>query len=508
MIWADSRKPPRAGSDVRVRVVLGLAGLLLVSVVRVVVPAWGQVCCPGRSVLYANTYGVVCDGATDTTAALQDVLAQRQPAPQTTAGFVVAMPPGGQCKLTSTVTVDSVEGLVVQGNNVEFVWAGPAGVPMFVCRDCRQTVWEHFRIATHSGTPMSAGMRFENGAGTTVTPTANTVQFVGIECTNGGCTNGVEVAQGAGGDNNNEFNHFAHMNISNYTGSCFLIGHAQSKHNFLLHVGCSANGMGQHMVRVDPRGSFLCYQCAGGGHTVSDFYVANSTDYSVIRDSNFEDSAALLDTGGPSTGPYPFLIENVRWAATAIRPDNRVITYQYRGPLRIHGLFVEQGATLKPIEIWWNPLGGQGAFEATSNAIATSLANPFTFIQPTTALSNIRYDGTNWIPLADTNKMRLAATQSITAGGTITADACGGVKQVTASGIVTTSTTNTFDAPTVTNTGCRMDVCNTSGFAITLDANANFRTNDGNDVALAAASAALIKCVSVFQSGTTWIQLK
>lgn len=94
------------------------------------------------------------------------------------------------------------------------------------------------------------------------------------------------------------------------------------------------------------------------------------------------------------------------------------------------------------------------------------------------------------------------AAQTIGAGGTVAADACTGVKRITAAGVVTTSTTNTFTAPAATSTGCAMDVCNVGVNAITLDANVLFLTAGGTDVALGTGD-----CVRVAGDGTMWRQI-
>jgi hypothetical protein len=95
------------------------------------------------------------------------------------------------------------------------------------------------------------------------------------------------------------------------------------------------------------------------------------------------------------------------------------------------------------------------------------------------------------------------ATQTIAAGNTVAADACGGVKAITAAGAVTTSTTDTFTAPSAANAGCLMVVCNVGATnTITLDKNANTLLTAGADVALLANS-----CVSVMSNGTVWRQI-
>ena len=94
--------------------------------------------------------------------------------------------------------------------------------------------------------------------------------------------------------------------------------------------------------------------------------------------------------------------------------------------------------------------------------------------------------------------IHVQAVQTIAAGNTITADACGGIKQIDAAGAVTTDTTNTFTAPAASNRGCCMDVIHIGAANnITLDANANFN---------AAADVVMTPCDSlrVCSNGTDW----
>lgn len=101
-------------------------------------------------------------------------------------------------------------------------------------------------------------------------------------------------------------------------------------------------------------------------------------------------------------------------------------------------------------------------------------------------------------------RVALPSAQAIGATGTITADACGGIKRITSVGNVTTDTTNTFTAPGAANAGCLMRVCNVdSADTITLDDNALFLTLSG-DIALAPAC-----CIEVFENPTSsvWQQI-
>jgi len=95
------------------------------------------------------------------------------------------------------------------------------------------------------------------------------------------------------------------------------------------------------------------------------------------------------------------------------------------------------------------------------------------------------------------------ATQTIAAGGTIASDACGGVKNITAAGAVTTDTVNSISVPATGPFGaCTMLICNIGANTITIDKNANILLQGGADVALLANS-----CIGVFSNGTVWRQI-
>jgi hypothetical protein len=93
------------------------------------------------------------------------------------------------------------------------------------------------------------------------------------------------------------------------------------------------------------------------------------------------------------------------------------------------------------------------------------------------------------------------AAEAIAGAATITANACGTIKQINSTGNQTTNTTNTFTAPTG-YAGCCMDIVNVDAAdTITLDTNANFLTGPGTDLALGPA-----KAVRVCSDGAVWYQ--
>lgn len=95
------------------------------------------------------------------------------------------------------------------------------------------------------------------------------------------------------------------------------------------------------------------------------------------------------------------------------------------------------------------------------------------------------------------------SAQTIAEGETIAADACGGLKQITAASGVTTGTTHTFTAPAAGNAGCCMFVVNVGVTnSITLDANGNFFSKSAGNVVMTANDA-----ITVCSNGTAWYQI-
>lgn len=94
------------------------------------------------------------------------------------------------------------------------------------------------------------------------------------------------------------------------------------------------------------------------------------------------------------------------------------------------------------------------------------------------------------------------AAQTIAAGNTIQANACGTVKQITAAGAVSTDTTDTFTAPSGANAGCVMTVVNVGAENITLDNNANFKSAGGSDVVMTGNDALIVA-----SNGAAWYQV-
>lgn len=107
--------------------------------------------------------------------------------------------------------------------------------------------------------------------------------------------------------------------------------------------------------------------------------------------------------------------------------------------------------------------------------------------------------GTTTMPVGGL-KVQGPTAETIAAAGTITANACGSLKEVTAVDDVTTDTTNTLTAPADANDSCVMTLYNvgTTTNTITLDQNAN------NNLA---ANVVLGPCdtIQVASNGSRWV---
>lgn len=92
------------------------------------------------------------------------------------------------------------------------------------------------------------------------------------------------------------------------------------------------------------------------------------------------------------------------------------------------------------------------------------------------------------------------ATQTLTAGFTITADACGGLKRINGVGDLTSDTSNTLTAPSSSNAGCRMLIVNVDSVdTFYLDSNSLFGVTSAASLPIGPKGS-----ISVWSDGTVW----
>ena len=133
----------------------------------------------------------------------------------------------------------------------------------------------------------------------------------------------------------------------------------------------------------------------------------------------------------------------------------------------------------------------------TSLYIDGNATYPFRIGSSSITYSNSGSDGGGWRVVGP-------SAQTIGAGDTITANACGTVKEITSAGAVTTNTTDTFTAPSADNKHCCMTVINVGSNQITLDNNSNFAAANATDVVLTANRNVYVCSTG---AGGKWIQI-
>lgn len=164
-------------------------------------------------------------------------------------------------------------------------------------------------------------------------------------------------------------------------------------------------------------------------------------------------------------------------------------------------LMIGANANLGFIHENQDSVGALMVFDLTNDLVGIQTSSPKTELDVEGAAQF--GEGANKSTFTATGQLlvNVPAAQTIAAGNTVAADACGAIKQITADGAVTTDTTNTFTAPGASNKGCCMDVIHVgTANNITLDANANFN---------AAADIVMTPCdvMRVCSNGVDWFPI-
>ena len=206
--------------------------------------------------------------------------------------------------------------------------------------------------------------------------------------------------------------------------------------------------------------------------------------------------AVAFEVLGTPVGLHSFV--NIKGTAGQVGIDFETSAVGDAGRVRSDG--VDMNFISPAAHVFWNG-GDSGAGTAnmkltSGGSLGVGAANPASKLHMSSGTLTI--DGTTpQIIVAPT------AAEDIAAAATITANACGAIKRISATGAQTTNTTNTFTAPDGSNAGCCMDVINVdTADAITLDTNANFFSAGAADVVLG-----IRDTVRVCSDGTVWTQV-
>jgi pectate lyase-like protein len=299
-------------------------------------------------------YGARGDGASDDTAAIQ---AAFNAATKNRLGTTVIIPSGAY-KITGTLTLADVTGLVVigSGGRTRLRWAGNATDPLLQLSSVQNSRFEDFTINSSSAAPLAIGIRMITQAGALFVSRHNVFRQLDLDGTNGGLGKGVQI--GGGVDANNDFHRFEDCAVSNYADAAFALEGAQVYE--ILFDNCLAVGWNAAPASAGVRALAGNFHWRGGGagnHTDADFVIWSSNSaFDTIENSTFESSTRWLRTMGPSGAFLGMRLESCRWAGNALHADGIAINYQYPGPLAIRGCYFDSSPA-RELVIEWNPGG-------------------------------------------------------------------------------------------------------------------------------------------------------
>jgi hypothetical protein len=269
----------------------------------------------------------------------------------------------GTYKLTSTVQLQNVRGLVIEGagGQTTFHWAGPRNVPMFHFANMRDSAVRDFHIQTNQTAPLQEGIRIDNIGG--MDPGHNTWENITMEGTNGGINVCFREPNG-GKDENNDFQLFIKNRCSNYSGAAWSLEHSQALSSYFIDNQCYGYQHGQACIAGNITGTagavtnFYWHGGFGGFNAKADFYINSAQQGITIQDFSSEGSTRFLLTDGPSAATLGITVDNLRWASANLTADGQFIVYKYPGPFVLRNSTWLGSDYKKPMKIAWIPLRG------------------------------------------------------------------------------------------------------------------------------------------------------
>lgn len=328
--------------------------------------------------LVPESYGAVGNSSTDDAPAINAMIVAATYA--SIRSKPMGLSPGKTYRVASPIIFDSKARMVFDGNGSTLICDVGITNPCLYLKDLQDSIIQNVFLNTNQFQPMDAGVWFENGSGSLVVPTGNTLSNVIINCTApGGCNYGVRWK--AGGTGNNDMSTVINSRVANYSNAAFQIDGSQSVGHLFINNACNGNATGQYCVQ-SVNGNFHWIGGGGGGNTIADFEIQNPNREIDITGFDSEDSARLLETTSLGGALWPVSISNCRYAANALNADGYGIVYSQRGPLHVFGNTFDAGG-LPKININFNGAPGTADIEDNSwGATNTSTVNLLNVASP------------------------------------------------------------------------------------------------------------------------------
>jgi hypothetical protein len=291
--------------------------------------------------------------------------------------------PGAAITVDGTITFETCDHGVINGNNAIFTWAGNATDPMVVLSRSQYMSFEKMQIICSSSAPLHTAFRTMS---TLTGQVSHGHRFIDILVQSNSNPNGLKYGwvigyNGASNGNNDDEHIFQRCVVNNYDKAAYAIQQPESKSHRFYDCVFVASSSGLNGVTTesgnggDGGGSFYWMGGGGGANTDVDFALGPADDLILISDLDVESSKRLVRTG-QSASPWPLHIRNCRIATDALSSDGKLIDYEDRGPLIVENCIISNDLNRN---VAFN-LSASGRVQGISigNNITSNLANPHT----------------------------------------------------------------------------------------------------------------------------------
>lgn len=377
--------------------------------------------------LYPQWWGALADSSTDDTVAVQAALTAGQ---GTSTKRVVF--PRGTYLVSSTLTITNTRGLKIEGlgagnGGTSFAWGGNATDAMWKITNSQYCVFSDFIIQANSPSfPLALGLWMYTTVSLprTFVSRFNTFRNVDIISGLNYLTDGYKIGGTTAQDvldANNDFHHFDHCAVLNFTGTAWKLENSQIFGVLFNQCLVSGIGYGQSAVTTSTGtssqgGAFTWIGGGLGGLQDYTFIVGTPSQQGIrIHGADIENAESvyggILKVLGPTAASGPVELDGVSYRTGSTNPASpiNVINIEGPGPVRVVNCNIgnQNGVDLR---FRWNPGGGTDdrSYAVENTRIQTSfttLATIFNGPLPTTIKDMIVTNGSGTTIVSGSQQM-------------------------------------------------------------------------------------------------------